>query len=118
MARLQNNNWLGWSYGGGIMNSDPQLVARGDGILEAIISDTWNVIWRCGFNEGFTNGWRSCMSTGGFLESFAASAVGSEMQIAGRDGSGNLWWYGSGIVPAWASLGPVPTQGGFAGAPR
>jgi hypothetical protein len=104
IARMQGNSWLGWSYGGGIMGSDPQAAVGGDGNIYSVIRDSTGGIWYRGYTQGSSNGWLSWVFTNGALQDFGAAAMSGGVYISGRTSVNDIWWY-RGVSGQWTNVG-------------
>ena len=87
MGRVQGNTWTGWSFGGGVSNTDP-VNARVGNRSYTIFLDGSGAVWYRPFLEGFGNGWESSWaSSGGVLQTIAPAGSGPDLYVVGQDPS-------------------------------
>jgi len=115
LGRVQGNTWTGWSFGGGVSNSDP-LNARIGNRSYVVFLDSGSSAWFRPVLEG-TTGWEgSWTSEGGSLQSVAPAGSGANVYFVGRDASNNVWW-NMANPSTWTRVGGQ-AQGVLAAGPR
>lgn len=124
VARLSGNLWQGWTYGGGIMSTDPQIAVytlfptSPNWITEISVAvlDPGNGVWQGGFSpqvEGASIVWGF---TGGVLKDVSPAAPGSFVALLGRDASDDIWSY---TTQGWTSEGhPALAAGPLVATPK
>ncbi len=102
MARMAGNTWGAWMNGGGQAKTDPE-VAAGGGLIYAAVTNLYSTVYVQAFTEGSGNNWQGWQSLNGVLNNGSVAAANGAYYVAGRTGTGTLYWYQSGI--GWTYAG-------------
>ena len=117
IGRLQGKSCLGWTYGGGVMNSDPQEAATGDGTIYVAMLDQWNGVWYRGRTEGAAGVWLPWTWARSSLQGVTVAATPGELYAVGRDAANAQWWFRM-TNGLWSPAGNGVTNGFIDAAPR
>jgi len=117
MARLNDETWGSWYFGGGTLGKDPEVAATG-GRIFAVVTNAAGAVSVQPFLEGTVNGWQGWISDKGTLEKASIAATRGRYFIVGKSPQKELWWYQSGGA-GWTYLGsPGLAASDLSGSPR
>ena len=118
MGRLQGKNWMGWTFGSGVMSADPKMAATGDGTIYVAMVDQWNSVWYRARAEGASGAWLPWTWARFTIQTLAAAATPRQLYVVGRDAANALWWYRT-TSGLWSAAGGNGlTTGGLSAVPR
>jgi len=116
MARVDSSGITEWSWGAGIVATDPQ-VAASQGQVFVTALDSGGAPWYQVFTEGVGSNWQGWAAVGGVLTTVSPAATGGSLFLSGVSGAG-IWWHNVDEA-AWSYVGfPGLAAGPSVASPR